>query len=144
MHGTPLLVSSVPLLTQITSRRNTLPHETHCVLSPSASSERVLRALASEVVVAMRPDIGAWDYCLQACREAAIRRSYDYSPRDRSANQLANDFESHYGKILLEELGLPLLTRSSDAWPVELLRGRRPAMQLQLRFILLRSFLLCS
>ncbi|MFL9889909.1 MULTISPECIES: TniQ family protein [Paraburkholderia] len=142
IHGSPLLISHVPLLAQITQEHNRLPHELDFDRRRWPASEPTLRDLASEVKAALRCEINAWDYCLQSCQNAATSRGYEYGARAKSVNQLAIDFEHYFGSRLLEELGLPLLTCSSDAWPVELLRGRRPAMQLQLRLILLRSFLL--
>ncbi|WP_408406414.1 TniQ family protein [Paraburkholderia sediminicola] len=144
IHGSPLSISHVPLLAQITKEHNRLPHEVDFDRRRWPASEPTLRDLASEVKAALRCETSAWDYCLRSCQNAATSRGYEYGARAKSVNRLAIEFEHYFGSRLLEELGLPLLTRSSDAWPVELLRGRRPAMQLPLRLILLRSFLLAS
>ncbi|ASL47815.1 hypothetical protein bAD24_III10490 [Burkholderia sp. AD24] len=144
IHGSPLSISHVPLLAQITTQHNRLPHEIDFAPRRWAVSEPTLRNLASEVKATLRCETSAWDYCLQYCQNAAKRRGYEYGARAKSVNRLAIDFEHYFGSRLLQELGLPLLTRSSGAWPVELLRGRRAAMQRQLRLILLRSFLLAS
>jgi hypothetical protein len=144
MHGSPLSISHVPLLARITEKRNRSPHELTYNKGRLPVSEPNLRALALEVKIAMRHEIGAWDYCLRSCQNTATVLGYEYGARVKSMNRLAIDFEQHFGPGLLQELGLPLVTHSSNAWPIKLLRGRRPAMQLPLRLILLRSFLLAS
>ncbi|MGY6204214.1 TniQ family protein [Paraburkholderia strydomiana] len=144
IHGSPLHSSRVPLLAHISPKYNVLPHEVPCDQGGESINEAQLRTLASEVEAALRPEASFWDYCLQSCQHAALSCGYEYRAHAKTGTRLAVDFEGYFGRSLLGQLGLSLVARSSGGWPVEVLRGRRPAMQLQLRFILLRMFLLDS
>jgi len=141
IHGSPLHVSQVPLLANITRSHNSLPQEVHGERGRWSADEALLRDLASEVLAALTPEMDFWNDSLPSYRDTATRCGYNYSARGKLRSQLAIDFEHRFGHRFLEELGLPVRTLSSSAWPVELLRGRRPATQLQLRHILLRIFL---
>jgi hypothetical protein len=141
IHGSPLQVSQVPLLANITLSHNSLPQEVHGERGRWSAGESLLRDLASEVLAALTPEMDFWNDCLPSYRDTATRCGYNYSVRGKPRSQLAIDFEHCFGRGFLEELGLPVQTLSSSAWPVQLLRGCRPATQLQLRHILLRIFL---
>jgi hypothetical protein len=132
-HGSPLHISQVPLLAKITRARNTLPHEIQGEPGKWSASEEVLRKLAAEVLSSLNSGSNSWNDGLLTYDIAAAYCGYDCSGRPTTTNRLATEFEGHFG--------LPLLSLSSSAWPVKFVRGRRPAMQLQLRHILLRQFL---